>query len=131
MEESESSGNEWKNRLDSERYRVLRLACTERPFSGELLYNDRKGVYVCAGCGAELFRSECKYDSGCGWPSFKASVSANAIVEREDRSHGMVRTEILCAKCGGHLGHVFDDGPHPTGLRYCVNSLSLKFRDND
>ena len=117
--------------MSPDRYRTLRLACTERPFTGELLYNDRSGVYVCAGCGAELFRSESKYDSGCGWPSFMAPTSEDAVIERQDRSHGMVRTEILCAECGGHLGHVFDDGPSPAGLRYCVNSLSMEFRERD
>ncbi|UCE45793.1 MAG: peptide-methionine (R)-S-oxide reductase MsrB [Methanobacteriota archaeon] len=131
MEESEGSEDKWKNRLDSERYKVLRLAHTERPFSGELLYNKRKGVYVCAGCGSALFRSESKYESGCGWPSFMAPVSEDAVREREDKSHGMIRKEILCAKCGGHLGHVFDDGPIPTRLRYCINSLSLNFREKD
>ena len=119
---------DWESDLSPERFKVLRMRCTERPFSGKLLYNDEKGVYICAGCGAVLFRSESKYDSGSGWPSFMAPASEEAIIEREERSHGMTRTEIVCGKCGGHLGHVFDDGPAPTGQRYCVNSLSLEFQ---
>lgn len=121
---------EWREGLPPERYQVLRMKGTERAFSGRLLHNKDKGVYVCGGCGAELFRSEEKYDSGSGWPSFFAPISEDSIEERRDGSHGMYRTEIVCARCGGHLGHVFDDGPRPTGLRYCVNSLSLDFRKN-
>lgn len=129
MSPEENAGakdDEW-GRLPPERYRILRLRGTEKAFTGELLHNKEKGVYLCGGCGAELFRSEAKYDSGSGWPSFFAPIADDRIEERPDRSHGMDRTEIACARCGGHLGHVFDDGPKPTGRRYCVNSLSLGF----
>lgn len=117
---------EWKKQLSPDRYAVLRKAATEAPFSGSLLHVDGDGVFRCGGCGLVLFRSEQKFDSGCGWPSFDA-CEKGTIVEREDRSLFRKRTEILCAKCGGHLGHVFDDGPTPTGLRYCVNSLALEY----
>lgn len=128
---SEKTQEEWMRSLPAERYRVLRMKGTERAFTGELLHNRERGVYVCGGCGAELFRSEEKYDSGSGWPSFFAPIADDRIAERPDGSHGMDRTEIVCARCGGHLGHVFDDGPRPTGLRYCVNSLSLDFKKSD
>lgn len=118
---------EWKKELTAEQYRVLRQKGTERAFSGEFWNTKDKGVYRCAGCGTELFVSDTKFDSGCGWPSFYAPMSSNAVAEAEDSSHFMKRTEVLCSKCGGHLGHVFDDGPNPTGLRYCINSASLKF----
>lgn len=122
------SEDEWKQRLSPEQYEVLRNKATERPFSGKYVNTTAEGIYVCAGCGAELFSSADKFDAGCGWPSFSAALAEGRIIERTDRSHGMVRTEIICARCGGHLGHVFDDGPLPTGLRYCVNSVSLDFR---
>jgi peptide-methionine (R)-S-oxide reductase len=118
---------EWKETLPADRYAVLRKAGTEPAWSGELLHVDGEGVFRCAGCGAELFDTDAKFDSGSGWPSFDRAKSAGTIVEKRDRTFGMVRTEILCARCGGHLGHVFPDGPTDTGLRYCVNSLSLTY----
>ena len=116
----------WKLKLTPEQYRILREKGTERPFTGELLDNKEAGMYACAACTSILFSSDSKYNSGSGWPSFNEAFDKSAIEEKIDDSHG-VRTEILCANCGGHLGHVFNDGPKPTGLRYCVNSLSLQF----
>ena len=118
---------EWKKTLSEQQYYVLREKGTEAPFSGKLLLNHEKGVYKCAACGNELFTDGMKFDSECGWPSFDKEISGGKIVTREDVSHGMKRVEIECAKCGGHLGHLFDDGPTETGLRYCVNSVSLDF----
>ncbi|HEY2326686.1 MAG TPA: peptide-methionine (R)-S-oxide reductase MsrB [Gaiellaceae bacterium] len=120
---------EWKAALDDEQYRVLREKGTEAPFTGEYDHVFEPGTYRCAGCGAELFDSDAKYDSGCGWPAFSAPASGEAIDEETDASHGMVRTEVMCAACGGHLGHLFPDGPHPTGLRYCINSASLDLEE--
>lgn len=122
---------EWKKELSNEQYYVLRQKGTEAPYSGKLLLNKDKGVYKCAGCGNELFTDEMKFDSHCGWPSFDKEIAGGKIVTKEDNSHGMKRTEIECAKCGGHLGHLFNDGPTETGLRYCVNSLSLEFLNED
>lgn len=118
---------EWKKDLSPEQFRILRQKGTELPFSGKFYKNKEKGMYVCAACGAELFSSESKYDSGCGWPSFFESLK-DKVDTAVDKSLGMTRIEITCHRCGSHLGHVFDDGPKPTGLRYCVNSLSLDFR---
>jgi peptide-methionine (R)-S-oxide reductase len=118
---------EWRNTLTPEQYRVLREKDTERPFTGALTENHETGNYHCAGCGALLFLSGSKFDSGCGWPSFMIPANSKALEEHEDRSFGMRRVEVTCARCGGHLGHVFPDGPRPTGLRYCINSASLTF----
>ena len=120
---------QWRELLDPARYAILRQAATERAFSGALLDEHRTGVYACGGCGASLFTNETKFDSHCGWPSFYDSIDPNAVELIEDRSHGMLRTEVRCARCGSHLGHVFDDAPQtPTGDRFCMNSLSLTFQ---
>lgn len=121
---------EWKRVLPPERYQILRKKGTERPFTGKLLNNKRAGTYKCAGCGQELFSSETKFDSGSGWPSFYAPMSDDKVEEKSDRTLFMSRTEVLCSRCGGHLGHVFNDGPKPTGLRYCINSGSLEFEQS-
>jgi peptide-methionine (R)-S-oxide reductase len=119
---------EWKKSLTPEQYAVLRQKDSERAFTGKYWNTKDDGTYVCAGCGAELFTSADKFDSGCGWPSYTRAVEDGRVIEKIDESHGMVRTEVLCARCGGHLGHVFDDGPAPTGRRYCINSASLDFK---
>ena len=129
MEKINLSEDEWKKKLTAEQFRILREKGTEPAFTGRFLENKEKGTYVCAACGNELFSSKAKFDSGCGWPSFWDSIDENKITLKEDNSHGMRRTEILCKNCGGHLGHVFDDGPkEKTGKRYCVNSIALGFK---
>jgi peptide-methionine (R)-S-oxide reductase len=129
MTKVQKTDAEWRAELDPERYRVLREKGTEAPFSGEYDHVFESGTYRCAGCGAELFRSDEKYDSGCGWPAFSAPASGEAIEEESDTTYGTVRTEVMCSNCGGHLGHVFPDGPRPTGLRYCINSAALDLEE--
>ena len=126
--ESEKSENKWKKKLTKEQYQVLRKKGTERPFTGDLWDKHERGVYKCGGCGANLFSSETKFESGTGWPSFSDVMNNENIELKEDRSMGMIRTEVLCKKCGGHLGHMFRDGPKPTGCRYFINSVSLDFK---
>jgi peptide methionine sulfoxide reductase msrA/msrB len=122
------SEQEWKEKLTPEQYNILRQKGTERPFTGQFNMHKEKGSYCCAGCGEPLFTDDMKFDSGCGWPSFDKEIAGGKIKQILDKSHGMIRTEIVCANCGGHLGHIFNDGPTETGMRYCVNSLSLDFQ---
>lgn len=128
MARVERSDEQWRESLTPEQYRILRQAGTEPPFTGDLLSVKDDGEFRCAGCGAQLFSTEAKYDSGSGWPSFTRPVAQGAVDERPDAAHGMIRTEVRCAACEGHLGHVFPDGPGPDGLRYCINSAALSFR---
>jgi peptide-methionine (R)-S-oxide reductase len=120
--------SEWRSELGEEKYQVLRKKATDRPFTGEYVDNKEPGTYYCAGCGNALFEATTKFDSGSGWPSFFEPLSQESVREESDSSHGMQRLEALCNKCGGHLGHIFPDGPNPTGLRYCINSNSLTFK---
>ena len=129
MTKNRKSENEWRMTLTPTEFHVLRERGTERPFTGKHLSNKKKGVYVCAGCGNELFSSDEKFDSGTGWPSFWAPITEDKVALETENSLGMQRTEVLCSQCGGHLGHVFDDGPKPTGRRFCINSVALQFRE--
>lgn len=126
---TQHSDHHWKEKLTPEQYKVLREKGTEMPGTGKLLHHKEEGKYKCAGCGHELFSSDAKFDSGTGWPSFDAPMDDEAVATESDESHGMIRTEVLCPQCGGHLGHVFNDGPTATGQRYCINSCALRFEE--
>jgi peptide-methionine (R)-S-oxide reductase len=131
LDKIEKTDAEWRAELTPEQYHVMRQKGTEPAFSGKLYRNHADGSYRCGACGAELFSSDTKFESGSGWPSFSVPANATAVHRHEDKSHGMTRTEVTCARCGAHLGHVFPDGPGPDGLRYCINSLSLGFEPKD
>jgi len=126
MDKIRKTDEEWRRSLTAEQYRILREKGTERPFTGQYAESADPGTYLCAGCGLELFASDSKFNAGCGWPSFYQPLEGAPVEENEDLSHGMRRTEVTCARCGGHLGHVFPDGPRPTGMRYCINSAALR-----
>ncbi len=128
---AKKSEEEWKKSLTDEEFSVLQKKGTEPPFKGKYVHYTKEGEYVCAGCGNKLFSSETKFDSGSGWPSFFTPVSDDVVLLKSDSSHGMNRTEVVCARCGGHLGHVFDGGPAPTGQRYCMNSVALRFQEKN
>jgi len=130
-DKTNKSDQEWQGSLSAEQYRVMRQQGTERPFTGKYADCKTKGTYVCAGCGEPLFASDTKFDSGTGWPSYYQAINNSAVEETVDNSHGMTRTEVHCKKCGSHLGHVFPDGPQPTGLRYCINSVSLDLKEKE
>ncbi|MFN2138197.1 MAG: peptide-methionine (R)-S-oxide reductase MsrB [Candidatus Promineifilaceae bacterium] len=131
MDKIEKTDDEWREELSEQQYYIMRQKGTERPFTGQYNHFKEKGVFLCAGCGAELFDSTSKYDSGSGWPSFYQPAENAPVATNVDRSHGMVRVEIHCDRCGAHLGHVFEDGPQPTGLRYCINSAALDFEPEE
>jgi len=131
MDKVQKSDQEWRKKLTKEQYNILREKGTERAFTGRLLNNHETGMYICAGCGAELFPSDTKFESGTGWPSFYQPANQQNVGEKADKSLFMHRTEVFCNTCGGHLGHVFEDGPEPTGLRYCINSIALDFKKQD
>lgn len=131
MREIEKSDAEWREQLSDEEFRVCRQKGTERPFTGEYWNTWEAGGYRCRCCGEPLFEADTKFDAGCGWPSFFRPVNGECIEEQRDSSHGMIRTEVLCCRCGAHLGHVFEDGPQPTGLRYCINSVSIRLAPKD